>query len=161
MPKLSFFTKKEKSKWRHIIRKIQEYERRCSSEGTKCPFEPSILQIQIATKWTGNITINLSEFKDFVTDLNNFIIESLRNSIEESHTKHNFWWTMLAIRHGYSHDTTKWRAKDKMKIAQKQREFFQDAVGKEQPSTPIGFITCQFKLLEMCSDFLDSFLSER
>jgi len=156
-----FFTKKEESKWRDIISKILKYERRCSSEGIECPFEPSILQIQIATKWTGNITKNLPEFKDFVTDLNNFVIESLKTNIAESHTKNDFWRTMLAMRHGYSHDTTKWRARNKMEIAQNQREFFQDAVGKEQPNTPVGFIACQFKLLEMCSYFLDSLFGER
>jgi hypothetical protein len=154
------FEKEEKKKWQSIISKITAFERKCSSEGKKCPFESSILQIQIATKWTGNITTNPTEFKDFVTDLNNFLIERLENSIEERYNVHDFWQTMHAIRHGYSHDTTKWREKDKIKIAQKTRKFFQDAIGKAQPNTSVGFVTCQFKLLELCSDFLDIILGE-
>lgn len=154
------FTRKEGSKWRETISKIIEFERKCSSEEKECPFEPSIIQIQIATRWTGNITTNLPEFKDFVTDLNNFFIESLKANIDESHKEHDFWQTMLAIRHGYSHDTTKWRKKDRIKIAQKTRDFFQNAVGKDQPNTEVSFVTCQFKLIEMCSDFLDSLIGE-
>ncbi len=111
-----------------------EFERKCSSEGKKCPFESSILQIPIATKWTGNITTNLTEFKDFVTDLNSFFIESLKNSIEDRHKAHDFWQTMYAIRHGYSHDKTKWREKDKMKIAQKTKEFFFSGSHRKRPT---------------------------
>jgi len=81
----------------------------------ECPFEPSVLQIQIAVKWKDKITADLSEFKDFVTDLYNFVLEGLKGRIDEGHKQHDFWQTMLALRHGYSHDITRWDEKDRMK----------------------------------------------
>lgn len=148
----------EKSKWDRVINRIIEIERKCSSEGKKCPFEPSILQLQISAKWSGTITTNMAEFKDFVTELNNFFVESLKDNIDGKCKEHNFWRTLIALRHGYSHDTTKWREEDRLKIANQTRDFFQDAIQKEQPHTSVSFVTCQFKLLDICSDFLE-FLS--
>lgn len=153
---MPLFTEEEKTKWDEIIGKIIEIERKFSSEGGKCPFVPSIFHIHIVAKWSGNITSNTTEFKDFVTDLNSFLIESLKDNLDNKYKGHYFWQTITALRHGYSHDTTKWREEDKMKIAQNTMKFFQDAVGKGQPNTSVGFVTCQFKLLEICSDFLES-----
>lgn len=151
-----FFMKEEKTKWDEIIGKIIEIERKCSSEGGTCPFVPSIFQLHIVAKWSGNITTNTTEFKDFVTDLNSFLVESLKDNLDNKYKGHYFWQTITALRHGYSHDTTKWREENKMKIAQNTMKFFQDVIGKGQPNTSVGFVTCQFKLLELCSDFLDS-----
>jgi hypothetical protein len=137
------FMNEEKSKWYEVINKLIEIERKCSSNGKECPFEPSILQLQIVAKWSGSITSNMVEFKDFITELNSFFIESLKNNLENKHKEHYFWKTIIALRHGYSHDTTKWKEKDKMKIARRARNFFQDAIEKEQPHTSIGFVTCQ------------------
>jgi hypothetical protein len=156
----SLYTREERKIWNEIISKIIELERKCLSAGEKCPFESSILQLQICTKWHGKITTNDANFKEFVINLNSLFIESLKNNIDEQHKGHYFWQIIPRLRHGYSHDTTKWRDRDKIKIAQATREFFQDAIGKWQPNTTVGFVTCQFKILEICSDFLDSLLGE-
>lgn len=151
-----FFTKEEESKWCDVIDKILQYERKCSTEGIECPFEPSFLQIQIAVKWKGKITTNLSKFKDFATDLYSFVLEGLKDRINKEYKQHDFWQTMRALRHGYSHDTTRWDEEDRMKIALKQKEFFQDAIKRDSPNSSVNFIACQSRLLENCSDFLDS-----
>lgn len=154
------YIKEERKIWKEIISKIIEIERKYLSEGEKCPFEPSILQLQICTKWNGKVATNAADFKEFIVDLNSLFIESLKNNIDEQHKEHYFWQIIPKLRHGYSHDTTKWRDKDKIKIAQITSEFFQDVIGKWQPNTSVGFVTCQFKILEICSNFLDSLLGE-
>ena len=143
------YKNEEERMWREIIDKIQKIER-------KCPFKPSILQIKLATKWTGNLVKNEAGFKDFVTDLNSFFVESLKNNIEDKYKEHDFWQIVVALRHYYSHDTTRWRDEDKIKTAKEITEFFQNLIGKDEPNTPVSFVRSQLELLNCCSDFLDA-----
>lgn len=156
-----FYRKKQKIIWKEIIDKIIRIERKYSSSGNKCPFEPSIFQIKVATKWDGNIVIDDVQFKDFVTDLNSLFIESLTNNLDDRYKKHSFWQITTALRHWYSgHDTTRWRDKDRIKNAKKISGFFQNLIEKEWPDSSVSFVRCQFELLENCLNFLDSLMGE-
>lgn len=153
----SSYIKEETARWEEIINKIVRIEK-YSSKGKICPFEPSISQFQIAMKWKGTLVRDMSSFKDFVNDLYKFFIESLKNNIEDEYEEHHFWKTIIALRNVYFHDTTRWRDKAKTKIAQIEKDFFQDAIQRDYPKTPFGFALCQLKLFEICSDFLESIL---
>ncbi|MFW6046746.1 MAG: hypothetical protein ACOCP4_03040 [Candidatus Woesearchaeota archaeon] len=156
-----YFISIEKDQWFEIINKIINVDHECTCIGYGSYFTPSVNHILIATSWYGKLTTKNTEFSQFVIDLHNFIIEGFKkHEFEGYKTSHSFWDILVALRHNYSHDTTSWRSKDKIKIAKSINTFYKEYVGINTPSVSLDFINCQYKLLELGNGFLDEILKD-
>lgn len=158
---LPIYQKKEIDYWDEIIEKL------VSINEKKIVFKPTSKQLRIASKWKGKIVQSEDEFRSLVSDLCLLFRDSCKKNsnqykISEGCLRHEFWKTIGYLRnYYYSHDPEQWSENAVEELSKKAKLAYDNLFSSlAVKKSPVDFLNAQFKVLNICTDFLDCVLEE-
>lgn len=135
---LNYFRDLEERKWRYVIEFRQRLDDIFYKYNKKTLFRTTHNTPAIALKWNRKLTLNESEFNDFVIDLWKIFIEGCKEELEGE-----VWKRLRGLRNTViTHDSSK---TEQIKRA---RKYLKEVSGEEYPRKWHQFLSAQFRLID-------------
>lgn len=135
---LNYFRDLEERKWRDVIEFRQRLDDIFYKYNKKTLFRTTHNTPAIALKWNRKLTLNESEFNDFVIDLWKIFIEGCKEELEGE-----VWKRLRGLRNTViTHDSSK---TEQIKRA---RKYLKEVSGEEYPRKWHQFLSAQFRLID-------------